>query len=456
VLLAAGANPNLTRDGGTPIMAETAPTRVRWFLVFALFVLSAVAYVDRINIGIAGASIVAEFHLTYVQLGWLSTAFLLGYAAFQAVGGWLADRLGPRRVLTAGVLWWGVFTALTTAVSAKIAFAVFYLAAVRSLLGAGEAVMFPASNQFVSRWIPTQERGIANGIIFAGVGVGAGVTPGLISYILVHYGWRWSFWASALLGLIAGPAWYFFARDTPEEHAYVSLEELEHIQAGRTTQSSASSKIRERRIPFSTILGSKAVWAVTLSYFCFGYIAWIFFTWFFIYLRNVRGLDLKASASYTTLLFLTMAACSPLGGAISDKLTTLYGKRTGRCGIAVFALLLTAMFLAFGSQVHSARLASIVLTGGAGALYLSQSSFWSVTADIASASSGSVSGFMNMGNQIGGALTASLTPAIASRLGWTVPFYVAAGLAVLGAVAWLFVNPERALSPASNSSSSIK
>ena len=437
-------------------MPEATSTRVRWFLVFGLFVLSAVAYVDRINIAIAGTSIAVEFHLTNVQLGSLTSAFLLGYALFQTLGGWLADRLGPRRVLAVGVLWWGIFTALTTAVSAKIAFAVFYLAAMRFLLGAGEAVMFPASNQFVSRWIPTQERGIANGIIFAGVGVGAGATPGLITYIMVHHGWRWSFWASALLGLIAGTAWYFFARDTPEQHTYVSAAELEHIQAGRTVKTSATSKSGDGRIPWSTILASKEVWAVTLGYFSFGYVAWIFFAWFFIYLRNVRGLDLKASASYTTLLFLTMAACSPLGGAISDKLTEMYGKRIGRCGIAVFALSLTAIFLAFGSQVHSARLASIVLAGGAGALYLSQSSFWSVTADIASGSSGSVSGFMNMGNQIGGALTASLTPAIASRLGWTVPFYVAAGLAAMGAAAWLFVNPERTLSRASSSSPSTE
>jgi ACS family glucarate transporter-like MFS transporter len=437
-------------------MPEAVSTRVRWFLVFGLFALSAVAYVDRINIAIAGNSIAAEFHLSNVQLGSLTSAFLMGYALFQTVGGWLADRLGPRRVLAAGVLWWGIFTALATAVSAKIAFAIFYLAAMRFLLGAGEAVMFPASNQFVSRWIPTQERGIANGVIFAGVGVGAGATPGLITYIMVHYGWRWSFWASALLGLIAGTAWYFFARDTPEQHPYVSAAELEYIQGGRTVKTSAISESGDGRIPWGTILASKEVWAVTLGYFTFGYVAWIFFAWFFIYLRNVRGLDLKASASYTTFLFLTMAACSPLGGAISDKLTKLYGKRIGRCGIAVFALSLTAIFLVFGSQVHSARLASIVLAGGAGALYLSQSSFWSVTADIASGSSGSVSGFMNMGNQIGGALTASLTPAIASRLGWTVPFYVAAGLAASGALAWLFVNPERTLTPASSAAPSAR
>lgn len=426
-------------------MAERKESRVRWFLVFGLFVLSAVAYVDRINLSIAGSSIASEFHLTNVQLGSLTSAFLMGYALFQTAGGWLADRLGPRRVLTGGVLWWGIFTALTTAVSPKIAFAVLCLAMVRFFLGAGEAVMFPASNQFVSRWIPSEERGIANGVIFAGVGVGAGVTPSLITYIMVHYGWRWSFWVSALIGLVAGTAWYLFARDAPEEHAHVSAAELEHIYAGRAVKSSANSAASNGRVLWSTILGNKVVWAVTLGYFCFGYVAWIFFTWFFIYLAKVRGLNLKASASYTTVLFLTMAACSPIGGAISDKLTKLYGKRIGRCGIAVFALFLTAIFLSFGSQVHSASLASIVLAGGAGALYLSQSSFWSVTADIASGSSGTVSGFMNMGNQFGGALTASLTPAIAARFGWTASFLVAASLCVLGALAWLIVDPTAIL-----------
>ena len=423
-------------------MADRPESRMRWFLVFGLFILSAVAYLDRVNISIAGSSIAAEYHLSNIQLGWIFSAFLVGYGLFQTPGGWLADRFGPRRVLTAGVLWWGIFTALTAAVSAKIAFAVLFFAAVRFFLGAGEAIIYPASNQFVSRWIPSPERGIANGLIFAGVGVGAGVTPMLITYVMVHQGWRSSFWMSAIIGLVAGTVWYFVARDTPEEHALVSASELAHIQAGRTVKSTADG-----RIPWSTIFSSKEVLALTLSYFSFGYVAWIFFSWFFIYLAKVRCLDLKVSAFYSTLPFLAMAACSPLGGAISDKLTKLYGKRAGRCSIAVFGLLLTAAFLSFGSQVHSARLASFVLAGGAGALYLSQSSFWAVTADIASGSSGSVSGFMNMGNQFGGALTASLTPFLASRFGWTTSFFVAAGLSVLGAVAWLFVEPERALAP---------
>jgi ACS family glucarate transporter-like MFS transporter len=187
------------------------------------------------------------------------------------------------------------------------------------------------------------------------------------------------------------------------------------------------------------------VLAITLSYFSFGYAAWIFFSWFYIYLAQVRGLNLKASAFYAMLPFLAMAACCPLGGTVSDWLTRRYGARVGRCYLASVVIAMAAVFLALGAEVHSARLASVVLAGGAGALYLSQSSFWSVTADISGSSPGSVSGLMNMGAQIGGAVTASLTPAIANRFGWEVSFLVAAALCLLGAASWLLVDPKRSI-----------
>ena len=130
---------------------------------------------------------------------------------------------------------------------------------------------------------------------------------------------------------------------------------------------------------------------------------------------------------------------------LEDALVKRHGLRVGRCGLPVLALLLTAVFLVFGSMAESAGVATIVLAGGAGAIYLAQSAYWSVTADFAGVHTGVVSGVMNMGCQIGGAITASLTPWIASQLGWTSAFMVAAGLAVIGALAWLFVDPRRTL-----------
>lgn len=427
-------------------MPDKKTSHVRWQLVFLLFVLSAVAFLDRVNISIAGSSIAEAYGLSNVQLGYVFSAFLAGYALFQTVGGRLADRLGSRRVLAGGVLWWGVFTALSAAVPAGLGHALFLFMSIRFLLGAGEAVVYPASNQFVAQWIPTQERGIANGVIFAGVGAGAGFTPPLITYFMMHYGWRSSFWVCSAIGIVAGSIWFLAARDTPEQHPRMTPSELNHIRKG-LPQPGVPKGVSSTAtlVPWARVLRSRDVWAVTASYFCYGYVAWIFFSWFYIYLAKVRGLNLKASAFYGMLPFLAMAVGCPLGGILSDRLTKSRGARFGRCGVAGVSIGLAAIFLAFGSQVASARLASVVLAGGAGALYFAQSSFWSVTAGLAGSSSGSVSGFMNMGAQLGGMLTATLTPAIAARFGWTASFLVAAGLCIVGAVLWIAVDPNHCL-----------
>jgi len=417
-------------------------SQFRWLLIFWLFVLSAVAYLDRVNISIAGTLLASEFHLSKIQLGWIFSAFLAGYALFQTPGGRLADKLGARRVLALAVLWWGIFSALIVVVPSGFRFALFAFMSLRFTLGAGEAVMYPASNQFVARWIPSSERGLANGLIFAGVGVGAAFTPPLITYIMLRYGWRIPFVVCAALGLVVGLVWYFIARNTPEEHSLVSPNELAKIKAGLPISSLAE---RPKLISWGRMLQSKEVLAVTISYFTYGYVAWIFFSWFYIYLAEVRGLNPKASAIYSTLPFAAMAACSLLGGLVNDALAKKWGPRVGRCSIAVLALTLAAIFLIVGSRAENTQIAVFVLAGGAGALYLSQSSFWSVTADIGGTSAGSVSGFMNMGNQIGGMITAVSTPWIASRFGWTSAFLVAAGLSLCGALAWLFVDPRKRL-----------
>ncbi len=422
-------------------MSETT-TRVRWMLVFWLFILSAVSYLDRVNISIAGGAIADAYHLSDVQLGKVFSAMLIGYALFQTVAGRLADRFGPRRVITAGVVWWGIFTSLTAMVPAHVIGAVFIFMAVRFLLGAGESVIYPSANQFISRWIPTSERGIANGWIFAGVGAGAVLTPLLITRIMLRYGWRSSFWVCACIGFLAAAVWYRIARDTPREHKKVSASELSLIRSGLTSNSDGNPQLR---IPWRRVLQSKEVWAVTISYFCYGYVAWIFFSWFYLYLARVRHLELKTSALYTMLPFLAMLVCCLAGGALNDRLTRRKGARIGRCGVAAVSIAVAGAFIGLGSQVESARLASLVLAGGAGALYLSQSSFWSVTADIGGVSAGSVSGLMNMGNQIGAALTAIVTPWLATRFSWTTSFRVASAFCVIGAASWLIVDPSHQL-----------
>jgi MFS transporter, ACS family, glucarate transporter len=425
-------------------VSQVQNSYVRWRLVTLLFLLSAVTYLDRVNLSIAGPSLLREYHLTEIQLGWMFSAFLVGYGLLQAPAGRLADRIGARRALTGGSLWWAVFTVLTAVVPVGIRSGLWLLILVRFLLGCGEAILYPASTLIVKRWIPSEERGRANGLIFAGVGVGAGVTPPIIAYMMLHYGWRSSFWACTVIGLFFGCLWFYAARDTPEEHPGVSASEFLLIAHAHEEENSTPSP-EHAAVPWSEILASWNVWAITVSYFCFGYVAWLFFSWFYIYIAEQRGLNLKSSALYATLPFIAMAVGSVVGGVLSDRITESYGKRLGRCSMAAAALTLAAIFLVAGTRVEGTGLAAVILSGGAGTLYLAQSSFWSVATDIADGASGSVSGFMNMGAQAGGAVTASLTPWIALHFGWNTSFLASAGLAVLGAGLWLTINPNRSL-----------
>lgn len=434
-------------------MSVERRTRVRFFLAFWLFVLSGVAFLDRTNISIAGLQISAEYGLGNQRLGWIFSAFLIGYAVFQVPAGWLATRFGPRKVLAYGVIWWAIATALTAVLPSNLSHAVLLLITIRFGLGAGEAVIYPAANQFVARWVPMEERGFINGLIFAGVGAGSGLTPPLLTWIITQHGWRAAFWFSAVLGLIAGAVWWYASRDTPEEHPWVSSSELRDIQEGISTSPALPVSAVDApadgapppKISWRAILHRRDLAALMIGYFSFGYVAWIFFSWFFLYMAQVRGFDLKSSARFAMLPFLCMTVCSLVGGVLSDRLTHRYGLRVGRCTLAAVALAASAVFLVIGSQVLNPELAGVLLAGGAGALYFSQSSFWSVSADIAGRSSGVFSSIVNMGGQIGGAVTASLTPWIAQRFGWTSSFAVAAALAIIGALSWLTVHPERPL-----------
>jgi ACS family glucarate transporter-like MFS transporter len=425
---------------------------VRVVLIFWMFLLSALAYLDRTNISIAGPQISHEFGLGNVRLGWVFSAFLIGYALAQVPAGWLAVRYGPRWSLTFGVAWWGVFTALTAVVPPQMHGSLLVLIAIRFCLGAGEATVYPASNQLVARWIPLRERGKANGSIFAGVGTGAGLTPPLLAWIIANYGWRMSFWFSAVVGTAAGVVWFVIARDRPEDHPLVSPAEVRHIEDGMVEARPVESSLephssKSSAVPWRAIFKSRTLYALTLSYFTFGYVAWIFFAWFYIYLAQERNLDLKASAVYSMFPFLAMTVCSPLGGVANDWISQRFGLRMGRCGVGVAALATASVLLWFGPGVSSTQLASVILAGGAGILYFAQSSYWSVTVDIAGSGSGIVSGVMNMGAQVGGAVTASLTPVVAAHFGWNASFRISAMLALAGAFAWILVDPNKKLLP---------
>ncbi|MBS1805303.1 MAG: MFS transporter [Acidobacteria bacterium] len=414
---------------------------IRAVLVCWLFLLSAIAFLDRTNLTVAGLQISREYHLDNVRLGWLLSAFLVGYAGSQVLAGWIAVRLGPRKALTFGVLWWGVFTLATAAVPPNIHGALWLLIAIRLALGVGEAIIYPTSNQFVARWIPVSERGRVNGVIFAGVGAGSMLTPPILTAIILAYGWRYGFWFSAAIGIVAGVGWYVIARDSPEQHPWVSQKERDSIQAGILVGDSSKPPI-----PWGAIVRSRSMILLTFSCFCFGYVAWIFLGWFFLYMAQARHMDMKSSALYSMIPFAAMTTFCLIGGVLCDGVARRYGLRTGRVVPSFVGLMLCGGLLIAGSHAASAALTAVTLAAGVGALYISQSAYWSVTADIGGRNAGVVSSIMNTGAQVGGAVTTTLTPWLAGRFGWSAGFFAAALFAFAGAFAWLGVNPEIQLS----------
>ena len=421
-------------------------TRIHLYLVFWLFVLSAISFVDRTNISIAGLQLSREFGLGNQRLGWLASAFLIGYASFQIPAGALAVRFGPRRVISFGVGVWAVCNVLTALLPSGFSKAIVLLIAVRCALGLAEAVIYPSANQFVARWVPQQERGFVNGLIFAGVGAGSSLAPPILTWIILVHGWRAAFWFDACLGAFGGLVWWLIARDRPQDHPAVNEAERRAIEEGLTayaTKSATGAPVEERKIAWRALFSRRDLPALMLAYFSFGYTAWIFFSWFYIYMAQARGLNLKTSAEFTMMPFFCMTVFCLGGGSVSDLLTRKVGLRAGRCWLASVAMIFTGLFLVLGSHVPQPFAAAVLLALGAGCLYFSQSSFWSVSTDLAGRNSGVFSATVNMSGQIGGALTASLTPWLAAHFDWKMAFNVAAALVLLGALSWLLVRPER-------------
>lgn len=416
--------------------------RIRWVMVVLVMAIAAVSYLDRSNISIAAPFLKLNFALTDRQLGVVFSAFGLGYALAQPFAGRLADRYGARATIAIGVLTWSVLTSLTAMIPASMVGAFGILLTVRVLLGIGESVIFPASNRLVANWIPPKERGLANGLVFAGVGLGAGIAPPLITSSIAADGWRWGFWICAMIGVGMLVVWLVVSRERPKDHPWITSREREHIETGQAETNAVNSN---GIVGWATVIGDRQVQLLTLSYFCFGYVVFIFFTWFFTYLSSVRGLDLKSSGIYATLPFIAMAIASPFGGWLSDRLAQRTTEYRARCVVASAGMLIAGGFLALAPQVTDARLASLVLALGSGSIYLSQSAFWTLSANLGRASAGSVSGFMNMGCQLGGVAVAFLTPYIKDEWGWSAPFVVTGILAAIGGLAWLFIDPTARL-----------
>jgi ACS family glucarate transporter-like MFS transporter len=426
-----------------------AATRVRWRVVTLLGVITALTYVDRLNLGICGPFIQSEFHFDTQTMGWILSSFSLGYALFHIPGGWLGDRFGARGMLAFAVLWWSVFTA-ATAIAPNIPLLRFMgpawaFACVRFLMGTGEAAAMPVGNKMMAYWFSDKERAFGTSIFLAGVGAGGLTAPLMISWIARHFGWRLSFFVCGALGFAVASVWYFYVRNRPEEHPGVNKAELALIQPGG---SSSQDRDDSGKTPWLTILSDPSVWGVTISHFCLVYPVYIFFTWYFIYMVKVRGVTISKASFWASAPFLANAILVPMWGWLSDRAVAAWGKRKGRRATAWLAICLSAGLLWSGSHTANNTWSLLQLSIAAGFNFAASAMLWAVCNDITARFSGSVSGFMNTFGSLGGWLSPVLTAFIATRLGWSYALDFAAVVTLVSGAAWFLVRADQPLGQA--------
>src|SRR5262249_39128665 len=255
----------------------TAKTSVRYKVVWLCVTLYAITYMDRVCINMAAPVIAKEFGFDKVTIGLIFGAFYLGYSLLQVPAGWLADRIGPRRMLTGIVLWWSAFTMLSAA-----AWNATSLMAIRFLFGVGEAGAFPAATRAFSRWLPASERGFAQGVTHSGSRLSGSLTNPAMGGLLVALGWRMPFVLFGSIGVLWAAVWFFWYRDRAEDHSSVSVSELEWIRGGSSWQ-----KAKAQQLSWGRLLKSTNMWSLCLMYFCYGYVLVIFLSWLPTYFSEV-------------------------------------------------------------------------------------------------------------------------------------------------------------------------
>ncbi len=415
------------------------PSQIRWLILALLFLISVVTYIDRVNISVTARQMMPAYGMTDQQMGWVFSAFVVGYALFQIPGGWLADRWGVRVVLTVALLWWSICTAFTAMVAATSLASLFgvvgALMLVRFSLGVGEAVALPAFNRAVTNWLPADRRGLGIGIAIGGIGLGSAMTPPIAAWVMVNWGWPTVFYLASLLGIGMAILWWLLSRNHPHEHPWVNANEQALLTREPTTTT----------VPWRTFSRTPTIWWLVLSYSCLGYVAYVYLSWFYLYLVNVRGFDVLRGGFYASAPFVAMLIFCPLGGWVTDRLATRYGLTTGRAVTGMTGMVLAGCAIALGGVVDSPFLAITSLSFGAGWLYFAVGAYWASTTDLSKAHAGTLSGLMNTGANIGGTISPTLTPWLANHWGWPVSLGVAAAIAVLGGVLWLKIDPGKGL-----------
>ncbi|MBI4578861.1 MAG: MFS transporter [Planctomycetes bacterium] len=411
----------------------------RHLLVIIMFLLSMLLYVDRVCISSAKDAIAGDLSLSEKQMGWIFSAFALGYALCQVPAGLLADRFGPRIILSGVVTFWSVFTALTAAV-----FNLWSALVVRFLFGAGEAGAFPGCARAVYSWIPMSERGLVQGLMFSGSRFGAAFALPAVAGLVSAFGWRSSFVLLGVVGFAWAGFWYMWFRDDPETHHRISPGEKDLILG--TRQQAAIGNEPAARLTAASLIRSRNVWLLMSQYFCSNFTFFFCLSWLFPFLKAKYALGMVETGLYAAVPPLAGAFGNWVAGGLVDWIYRRGRWTWSRRMPAMAGFLLASAGLIGSVYMNTAWGAVACLSVAVFGADMTIAPSWCVCIDIGRRSAGTVSGTMNMAGNLGSFVTSLAFPYL---LAWTGThntfFVVGAVLNGLAAVGWLFTYPDRSL-----------
>ena len=419
------------------------PSRTRYGVILFAIALGIVHYIDRVAISKAAPLIQSELSLSQQQMSWVFFAFTFAYALFEIPGGWLGDRLGPRRVLLRIVMFWSVFTAAT-----GYAWNLASLLVCRFLFGAGEAGGFPNITKMFNIWLPHHERGVAQGITWMAARWGGAFTPLLVVWVLGLMNWRHMFVLFACLGVVWAVVFYIWFRDNPAEHKGVNQAELALLQTAQTDIDSHA------HIPWRRLFTHRTVLLLWVYYFCISYVWYFYITWMPTYMKQALKLNTDdpwvAFMGGLPLLFGGVGCF--LGGVLARRMSSRVASlSSARRVLGVAGMLCAGLMIWLSTLLDNPHY--VLLALGISGFFndLSMPGAWGTCMDVGGKLAGSVSGSMNMMGNFGGALG----PVVAAQLlhyfgnNWDIPLYVAASTYLVSALCWAFIDSDDKLEVAS-------
>ncbi|EBP0104861.1 MFS transporter [Salmonella enterica] len=288
-----------------------------WLIVFLLFIVYMLNYMDRSALSITAPLIEKELGFNAAEMGMIFSAFFIGYALFNFIGGWASDKVGPKTVFLIAALLWSVFCGLTGLVTG-----LWTMLIVRVLFGMAEGPVSAAGNKIINNWISRKESATAIGIFSAGSPLGGAVSGPIVGLLALSLGWRPAFGIIFLFGLVWVLLWYFIVSDKPTMSKRLAPEERIDFENHEDVILSDDGRATPS---LGYYMKQPMVWATTLAFFSYNYILFFFLTWFPSYLNHSLHLDIKEISIATVIPWVIGAIGMVLGGVCSDVIYRITG-----------------------------------------------------------------------------------------------------------------------------------